>query len=573
MKRKPPAVKTAAAPPMWRQHFILTAMFAVFAVLAWRVVHLHTVESERLHAQGDARYLREVAIAAQRGRILDRFGRALAVSTPVESLWASPTEFCKQPQAWTPMIDALALSDAQLRANCEKHQRADFMYLKRLLPPAQAQRMMQLTIPGVHVRREYKRYYPGGPAGAHLIGFTNIDDIGQEGLERAHQTRLGGAPGKLRALKDRLGNYVEHVESLRAVQHGEDLVISIDQRIQSLAGDYLETAVQKNRARGGSLVVVRVPSGEILAMVNSPQFNPNDRATIRPGAFRNRSVTDVFEPGSTIKPFTIAAALERGQWDAASIVDTSPGHHQIGGHKVHDARDYGKLSLFDVVVHSSNVGAAKVALDLPGNALFDSFSALGFGRRAAQLPGEANGVLLARRRPIERATFSYGYGLSVTALQLARAYTALATDGVVLDVTLMRKDDDYHAPGVRAFSAQTAHTVRQMLEAATGENGTAPKARIARYRIGGKTGTVHKLINGQYDERYVSLFAGIAPLEAPAFVVVVMVDDPRGRFYYGGDVAAPVFAELTADLMRLYNIAPTAARATAARARQLSPDS
>ncbi len=537
-------------------------MLLGFLLLGMRVVHLQTVQHELLRAQGDARYLREWTVMPQRGRILDRNGQVLAVSTPVDSVWAEPAVFCatQQQRQWQPMVELIQVTRQRLQARCEQQKNSDFMYIKRRLPPALAQQVMQLEIAGVEVQSEYKRYYPGGPAGAHLLGFTNVDDVGQEGLENAHQAQLGGARGRIRVLKDRAGNYVESVESLQQVRHGDELVISIDQRVQALASDYLEGAVRQHQASSGSVVVLAVPSGEILAMVNSPQFNPNDRATITGGAFRNRSVTDVFEPGSTIKPFTVAMALQSGKMHAESIVDTAPGHYQVGGHRIKDSRNYGALSVADVVVRSSNVGITKIALEFSYDALFNTLSAVGFGQRTAQLPGETAGRLEKRPRRLDHAALSYGYGFSVTPLQLARAYSVFATDGVLLPVTLQRQAPGYRAVGVRVFDADTVAAVRAMLERAASPAGTARSARIARYRVGGKTGTSHKLLHGNYqNERYLSAFAGFAPLTKPKFVIVVTVDDPRGKLYYGGDVAAPVFANLMQDLMRLYNVEPDAA--------------
>lgn len=564
-----PRKRPGNPPPRWRQHLIVAALLAGFAGLGWRVVHLSTAEQAHLRAQGDARHLRQLAVAPQRGRILDRDGRVLAVSTPVESLWANPAVFCAADARamWQPLLARIDRSAAQLAAACARRADAGFMYIQRRLPPFLAQDLMRLGVPGLALQREYKRFYPGGPAGAQLIGFTDVDDAGQEGLEAAHDASLSGAPGRIRVLKDRAGNYVESVESIRQVRHGKDLTLSIDQRLQALAGDYLEAAVRAHDAAGGSVVALAVPSGEIMAMVNSPQFNPNDRRTITGGAFRNRSVTDVLEPGSTLKPFTAAMALESGAFDSRSLVDTAPGRITVGGHTITEARDhnYGELSLADVVVKSSNVGVTKIALQLPYDELYDALAAAGFGRRAAQLPGEVGGSLPHRTRAIEHATLSYGYGVSATPLQLARAYTVFATDGVLLPVTLQRRPPGHRARGPRVFSARTVAALRAMLEAAASPAGTARQARIERYRIGGKTGTIHKLVDGAYHERrYQSAFIGFAPLSRPRFVVAVVVDEPRGQFHYGGDVAAPVFAKLTADLMRLYNIAPDALPAAAA---------
>lgn len=552
-----------ARPPVWREYFVLVLLFTGLVVIALKVVHIQTVERGHLHAQGDARYLREITVLPQRGQILDRNGQVLAVSTPVESLWAEPGVFCAAGDSWKSMPDILELDPGDLKAACERRKGGDFMYVKRRIPPAVAKEVMALNIPGLERQREYRRYYPDGPVGAHLVGFTDVDDTGQEGLESRFDRHLAGVPGRKRVLKDVAGHYVESVESIQQVRHGENLRISVDQRVQFLAAAYLEKAIKKHKASGGSVVVLSVPSGEILAMVTSPQFNPNDRGTIRPGVFRNRTVTDVVEPGSTSKPFTVAMALESGQVGVDTMVNTAPGMYRIGGRTIRDVHDYGDLSVFDVLVRSSNIGTAKIALAFPFDRLFDTLSAVGFNEPASDLPGEVKGVLVRRNRPIEHATISYGYGFSVTPLQLARAYTAFATDGELLPVTLEPRPKGYRARGIRVFSKSTVQQIRAMMEKVATPEGTARRARIERYRVGGKTGTTHKLVDGNYDNNeYISLFAGLAPLSDPRFVTVVTVDNPRGGDYYGGVVAAPVFAELMQDLMRLYNIPPDSVRDT-----------
>jgi len=533
-------------PPIWRQYLVVGILFSGLGVIALRVIHILTVEQSHLQAQGDARYLREIKVLPERGKILDRNGQVLAVSTPVESLWAEPGVFCQAREQWKPMVELL-----------ERRGDAGFMYIKRRLPPSIAQKVLALNVPGVEIQREYRRYYPGGPVSAHLVGFTDVDDVGQEGLERQYNSQLAGTPGRKRVLKDLAGNYVESVESIQQVQHGKDLQISVDQRVQSLASEYMEKAIKTHNAAGGSAVVVAIPSGEIIAMVNAPHFNPNDRGTLKKGVFRNRAVTDTLEPGSTAKPFTIAMALESGQVGVNTMVDTAPGYYRVGGHTIHDVHDYGEISVFDVIVHSSNVGSAKLALAFPFEDLFHTFEDVGFGVKAADLPGEISGVLVERTRPIEHATLSYGYGFSATPLQIARAYTALATNGQILSLTLKPQPAGYKAEGKKVFSTETVKNIRAMLEQVATPEGTARKARIPRYRIGGKTGTTHKLVDGNYNnKRYVSLFAGMAPITDPRFVMIVAIDDPRGKRYYGGDVAAPVFSDLMQDLMRLYNVRP-----------------
>lgn len=549
--------KRISRPPVWRQYLVMGILLTGLGVIALRVVQIQTVEQSHLQAQGDARYLREITVLPERGRILDRHGQVLAVSTPVDSLWADPGVFCVARETWKPMLKVLSMKSRSLLESCERRLQANFMYIKRRLPPALAREVMDLNIPGVEIQREYRRYYPGGPVGAHLLGFTDVDDAGQEGLERIFNKHLAGTPGRKRVLKDLAGHYVESVESIQQVKHGEDLKISIDQRVQSLASAYLESAVKKHNAAGGSAVVLAIPSGEIISMVNSPQFNPNDRKTLKKGVFRNRAVTDTLEPGSTTKPFTVAMALESGQVGVNTLVDTSPGYYRVGGHTIRDVHNYGEISIFDVIVHSSNIGSAKLAMAFPFESLFETLQSVGFGEKSSDLPGEVSGSLVRRTRPIEHATISYGYGFSSTPLQLARAYTTLATDGELLSITLEPRSKDFKAEGERVFAKNTVKEIRKMLEKVATPEGTARKARIPRYRIGGKTGTSHKLVDGNYkNKRYMSLFAGIAPITNPKFVMVVAIDDPRGKRYYGGDVAAPVFADLMKDLMRLYNIRP-----------------
>ena len=542
---------------IWRQYLAFAGMIAVFAALALRVVYLQTFEREKLQSQGDMRYLREVTVFPERGRILDRNGQPLSVSTPVYSLVSDPGLFCNSEPSWDKILETTGISREYLKDKCEKFVSADFMYVKRQLPPAVVEQVMQAPIPGLAVRREYKRYFPSGPVSAHLIGFTDIDGNGQEGLELAFNEELKGSEGRMLALKNLGGRYVERVESVRQVQHGRDIMISVDQRLQSLASKYLESALIEHGAAGGSVVVLSIPSGEILAMVNAPQFNPNDRDSLKDRIFRNRAVTDILEPGSTVKPFTIAMALESGTVGVDTMVDTSPGAWRVGGRVIRDVHDYGELSVFDVLVRSSNIGAAKIALALPFDDLFNTFKDVGFGSMAGFLPGEIPGVLKRRSREIEHATMAYGYGFSATPLQLARAYTVFATDGELLPVTLKRKEPGFRARGKRVFDPDTVFRIREMLEQVATSKGTARKARIAQYRMGGKTGTTHKLINGNYkNNRYVSLFAGLGPISDPKFVTVVSIDDPRGKLHYGGDVAAPVFSKLMSDMMRLYNVRP-----------------
>lgn len=544
-------------PPVWRQFVLLGLMSVWFGALSWKVVLLQTQDHDYLQSQGDKRYLREIRIFPERGAIFDRNNQVLTVSTPVQSLVADPRLFCAENAYTSELEKVLDISAGNLEKRCEKYAKSEFMYVKRQLAPVLVERIMDMEINGLEVRREYKRYYPGGVASAHLVGFTDVDNLGQEGLERLFDQELTGSGGRSRVLKSMTGQHVESVESIYQVQHGKDLVVSIDQRLQSLASDYLKDAITQFNATSGSVVVLSVPSGELLTLVNFPQFNPNDRSTFKSNNLRNRAITDPVEPGSTVKPFTIAMALESEGLSVDSKVDTSPGRFHVGKYAISDSKDYGNISLFDVVVHSSNIGSAKVALSMPYENLYQTFANLGFGEGVMGLPDESSGSLQKRTHTIEHATLSYGYGISATPLQLARAYTALATDGILLPITLGRKPSNYAAEGKRVFSPETVLSIREMLEQVATEKGTAEKAQVPGYRIGGKTGTTHKVINKEYaSDRYISSFVGLAPISNPRFVVAVVIDDPRGEDYFGGDVAAPVFANITQDLLRLYNIKP-----------------
>jgi cell division protein FtsI (penicillin-binding protein 3) len=432
------------------------------------------------------------------------------------------------------------------------------VYLKRHVAPQLAGKVEQAGIPGVYLQREYRRYYPLGEVAAHVVGFTDVDDAGQEGMELTFDERLRGISGARRVLRDRLGRIVEEVESIRSPKAGGDLVLSLDRRIQYLAYRALLGAVKRNRARGGSVVVMEARTGEVLAMVNQPAYNPNNRAQRVSSRYRNRAVTDVFEPGSTIKPFTIAAALESGRFDVGSKVDTRPGRFTIGKYTVRDPRNYGVIDLATVIQKSSNVGAARVALALEPRELWQVFTRVGFGSGTGSgFPGEAQGVLkhYFDWGEIHRATLAYGYGLSVSALQLAQAYTVLANDGRFVRTSFQRIDQP--VAGIPVMASATARSMRKMLESVVGPGGTASRARVAGYRVGGKTGTVRKSVSGGYaEDRYHAVFAGMAPITQPRLVVVVVIDEPGGKEYYGGQVAAPVYAEIMARTMRVLGVPP-----------------
>ncbi len=541
-----------------RHWLVLVVLFLSLGLLAARAVFLQVVDTDYLKAQGDARYLRVVHTPPTRGMIIDRNGEPLAVSTPVDSVWAHPGTLLKQGHSWRKLARLLKVSPAHLKKLCRKNRQREFTYLKRHLPPDTVKRIMSLKIPGVDLVREYRRYYPAGPYTGHVLGFTNIDDEGQEGIELAHNAHLTGVAGTTRVLKDRLGHIVERVERIQPVINGRDLRISLDARIQFLAHRYLQAAMHRHQAKSASVVVLDAKTGEVLAMVNAPSFNPNNRDDIRGSRFRNRAVTDVFEPGSTIKPFTVAMALASGRFGPDTRVDTAPGHLLVGRHRIRDVKDYGLLTVSRVIVKSSNVGAAKIAMEFEPQRLFAALKALGFGyATGVGLPGEVSGTLPARRRwrPIEQATLAFGYGLSSTPLQLARAYAVLANDGILLPVSIAPVQGP--VVGDRVMEPTIARQMREMLEKSVSDHGTGRAARVDRYRVAGKTGTVHKVTESGYaEDRYMSVFAGMAPASDPRLVMVVVVNDPRGENYYGGEVAAPVFSKVMAGALRLLNLPP-----------------
>jgi cell division protein FtsI (penicillin-binding protein 3) len=542
----------------FRLGVVYSAVSVATLVLAWRVVDLHVFHKEFLQDQGDARYLRVVPIPAHRGMITDRHGEPLAISTPVDSVWVQPAAFSSAYSDWPKLAKLLDLDLAQLQRTVSQRQDREFVYLKRHISPDLAKQVMALELPGVNLQREYHRYYPAGEVTAHVLGFSNVDDRGQEGLELAYDDWLKGIPGSQQVLKDRLGRVVRHVEQLRKPLPGHDLTLSLDRRLQYLAYRELKRAVMQHKARSGSVVILDVHSGEVLAMVNQPSYNPNNRDHFKASQTRNRAVTDLLEPGSSIKPFTVVAALESGQFRSTSMVDTTPGQFRLGKAVIRDSRNYGRISVATVIQKSSNVGASKIALALPDEALWKVHARLGFGNPTGSgFPGEAGGLLSHARhwRDIEKATLAYGYGLSVTPLQLARAYSVLATDGVLKPVTFLRTDEAVE--GERIIAASITQQVRRMLESVVQEGGTGTQARIAGYKVAGKTGTVKKAVAGGYSEdRYISVFAGLAPASQPRLAMVVTINEPRGDVYYGGEVAAPVFSKVMAGALRMLGVPP-----------------
>jgi len=549
-----PQTSAQIALPAWRSRLLFVALLAGMSGLLVRAVYLQGIHNDFLQQKGDARYGRVIEVPAHRGMITDRNGEPLAVSTPVESVWASPSDVDVSPKQAKQLARIIGLSDAEIKARLFDDSR-DFVYLKRQLPPEQAQQVAQLGIPGVSMRREYRRYYPGGEVTSHLLGFTDVDDNGREGVELSLQSRLGGKAGSQQVIKDRRGHIVEDVASLRAPKEGSDVALSIDSKIQFLAFREIKQTVEQHHAKAGSIVVLDARSGEVLALANWPTYNPNNRSKPALGLMRNRAVTDLFEPGSTMKPFTVAAVLESGKFKPTTIINTENGVFSIGGRKIHDTHPEHSLTVSQVIQKSSNVGAAKMALSLPPQTFWHSLSDSGFGSpTGSDFPGEATGKLRDFKtwRPIEQATMSYGNGISVNLLQLARAYTAFANDGELKPITLLKQE--IPAIGVKVYSENTARAVRDMLELVVLPGGTAPLAQVAGYRVAGKTGTAHKLLNGKYVNSYVASFVGMAPASNPRLIVAVMVDEPGGDAYYGGLVAAPAFSNVMSAALRVLDV-------------------
>jgi len=550
----------------WRLWFVAGIFVMAGFGLTARAVHLQVFNTEFLNRQAAARHLRVATLSATRGVIKDRNGEPLAVSTPVDSVWVNPPQLLEVPEQIPALAKALKLDRAELTARLTRNVRKEFLYLRRHMNPGEAAAIDALHIPGVYLLREYRRYYPAGEVTGHLLGFTNVDDRGQEGLELAFDNWLQGVPGKKRVLRDRLGRVVEDVESIEPPRPGGDLVSSIDLRIQYLAYRELKAAVQAHKAASGSAIVLDVATGEVLADVNQPTYNPNDRRQIAPAVFRNRAITDIIEPGSTFKPLIIAAALESGRFKADSRLDTNPGFIRVGNKTFEDKHNYGLMDLTTILAKSSNVGSVQVAMRLDKQALWQTLSSFGAGRLTASgFPGESAGVLPPYQswRPISQATMAFGYGLSMTPLQLAQAYAVLAGEGLYRPVSLVRVDK---APiARRVVSTRTARDVVAMLEHVVSREGTGLKAAVTGYRVAGKTGTARKLAAGGYAmDRYTAVFAGMAPVEAPRIVVVVVVDDPRGGVYYGGEVAAPVFSAVAAGALRILAVPPDNIPAAAA---------
>ena len=559
-RHKKQAIKPLAT---WRRLTVATVFMLLATTLLAKTLDMQILSSEFFEQQGDARQLRTVSISAHRGDIVDRNGEPFAVSAPVNSIWVNPQVAIEHLDELNVVAKLLSLDAISLKEKIKRHSSREFLYLKRHAPPELADQVMALKVPGVALLNEYRRYYPSGEVAAHVIGFSDIDDNGQEGIELAYDKWLKGHPGKKRVIRDRLGRAFDDVERIKSAEPGKSLKLSLDKRLQYLTYRTLKAAVLKHNAVAGSAVVLDVRTGEVLAMVNQPSFNVNDRRQLKPQATRNRAVTDVFEPGSTMKPITIAAALESGRWKPFYKIETAPGYMRVKGNTIRDHKNYGDLDVGGVLEKSSNVGIAKIALAMDAEQQWSMYQKLGFGVvTGSGFPGEASGQLSlnALNNDFARASMAFGYGVSVTPLQLAHAYSAIAADGVLRPVNFLIDDSDEKnrvVEGQRVMSVETARAVRKMMRRVISDKGTGKKAAVANYSVAGKTGTVHKFIAGGYaEDRYLSIFAGMVPADRPELVMVVMIDEPRNGEHFGGLVAAPVFSQVMSGAMRLLDIAP-----------------
>jgi len=542
-----------------RMVVLSVVLLLAFVGLVARAAHLQLIEQDFYEKQGKARFTRVTKIASHRGAILDRNGEPLAVSTPVDTVWVNPKELEMSPAEYKRLAEALQRDATWLTQRISSNLDRDFLYLVRQMNPKNAAQVKALNIPGVYLQREYRRFYPAGEVTGHILGFTNIDDVGQEGLELAYNHMLAGEEGRKRVLRDLKGNTVEDIESIRPARPGSDLIASVDLRIQYLAYRELKAAVARHRAQSGSVVVIDVDSGEVLAMVNQPQFNPNDRDPPDVRSYKNRAATDIFEPGSSIKPFVAAAGVALGRYSGDTIIDTSPGYVQVGLKRIPDKHNLGPISLTTVIAQSSNVGMTKLALTLKPDQMWQTLGSFGFGRvTGSGYPGESAGMLAppSQWRTLEQATMSYGYGLSVTALQLAHAYAVLGSGGIDRPVSLRRVDET--PSGARVIEDHVAREMLRMMEhVVMQQGGTGSRAALDGYRVAGKTGTAWKAKIGSagYDtDRYVATFGGVVPASKPKLAAIVVIDDPTGGDFYGGEVAAPVYANVMAGALRLLGI-------------------
>jgi cell division protein FtsI (penicillin-binding protein 3) len=543
----------------WRSRSVGLLLMGAFLALVGRGFYLQVINNDFLQEKGDSRYRRDIEVSASRGKITDRNGDMLAVSTLMKSVWAIPGDARAMPvEQKRQLATLLDMTPKELDNKIASDK--TFVYVKRQVPPETADRIAALKLPGVHQEKEYRRYYPTGDMTAHIVGFTGVDDKGLEGVELAFQGSLLGHTGSRSVIKDRRGQIVEDVGALKPPMDGKDVRLALDSKIQYLAYSHLKAAIEKNNAKAGGAIVIDSRTGEILALANWPTYNPNNRQHLSGAQLRNRAITDTFEPGSVMKPFTAALALERGKVRFDTVINCAPGRMTIGSATISDAHPHGALTVAQVIQKSSNVGTVKMALAFPPKEMWEMFDSVGFGQAPnLGFPGEVNGRLRPWKnwRPIEQATMSYGHGISISLVQLARAYTVFARDGELVPLSLVRLDET-PVRGVRIFSPQTTREVRAMLEMAVQPEGTAPKARVPGYRVGGKTGTAYKVEGGVYAKKYVASFVGLAPISEPRLVVAVMIDEPTGGAHYGGDVAGPAFSQIMGGALRTMGIVPDA---------------
>lgn len=543
--------------PVWRSKLIVATIALAFVGLAIRAAYVQVIDNAFFKRQGEVRFARTLALPANRGRILDRNGLLLASSVPAPSIWANPEDMAREPQKLTQLARLLEMSPAELERKLANEDKT-FVWLKRQLDEAVVKQILALDIKGVYAIKEYKRLYPEGEAAAHIVGFTNVEDVGQEGMELVFQKQLSGRQGSRRVIKDRLGRVVEDVGEAVLPVDGEDLQLSIDNKVQFFAYQKLRDAVLDNKAKAGSVVVLDAQSGEVLALANYPSYSPAKRVNLSGEQLRNRALTDTFEPGSTMKPFVISLALEKGIVKPETRIDTAPGRMTISGSTISDSHAHGTLTVNEVIQKSSNIGTVKIALQMQPREMWEMYTQVGFGQKPqVPFPGVVSGRLRPYKtwRPIEQATMSYGYGLSTSLFQLARAYTLFSHDGEVIPASLMKITQP--GVGVRVMSAENAIAVRKMLNMVAGPGGTAPKAQTVGYSVGGKTGTAHKQEGKGYSgKKYRGFFVGLAPIERPRIIVAVMIDEPSNGRYFGGDVAAPVFSETVQQTLRLMGVQP-----------------
>ncbi|MFL9924751.1 penicillin-binding protein 2 [Herbaspirillum lusitanum] len=542
--------------PAWRSRVVLFVLFVAFAALIVRALWLQGVSTDFLQKQGASRYARTLELPATRGKITDRNGQVLASSVPVKAIWAIPEDVqAAPPEKLRELARLLDMSDADLRKKLDSDR--SFVYLKRQVEQEASDKIVKLGIPGIETRKEYKRFYPEGEVMAHVVGFTNVEDAGQDGMELGAQKTLAGVTGSRRVIKDRLGRIVEDIESIREPHDGKDLTLSIDSKIQYIAFTQLKEAVEKHKAKAGGIIVVDAKTGEVLALANMPTYNPNDRSVLTGAQLRNRVLTDTFEPGSTLKPFTVALSLDTHRVTPSTVFQTSPGKMTIGTATIGDSHAHGPLTVAQIIEKSSNIGTAKIALQMPPEEMWEMFTNVGLGQQPKfGFPGAVAGRVRPYKswRPIEQATMSYGHGISVSLIQLAHAYLIFARNGDIIPLSFQKVNDS--PIGHRVISENTALQMRRMLETVVAPGGTAPQAQVPGYRVGGKTGTAYKIEGGKYVRKYVASFTGIAPMSDPRLIIAVMIDEPSNGQHYGGPVAGPVFANVAANALRALNVPP-----------------